>query len=145
MIEKAKAKDLEELTTLIARYTETCPLQLPPVSPSKITKAFQRCLDSGVIYKAMRKDRAVGILALYEGEFWYSHSKFVADMAFFVEPSSRASRFASHLLKAAQEYATMRDLPLLMGVTHGGDVLRKDLFYSRHGMNRIGGIYARGM
>lgn len=145
MIQKAKVGDLEELTSLILKYAETCPLQLPPGSPSKIRGSFQRCLDSGIIFKALRKDRAVGILALYEGEFWYSTSKFVADMAFFVEPSSRASRFASSLLKAGQEYATMRNLPLLMGVTHGGDVLRKDLFYTRHGMTRIGGIYARGM
>lgn len=145
MIEKARARDLPELARLISTYTESCPLKLPPVSLPKIEKAFARCLDSGIIFKAVRKERPVGILALHEGEFWYSHSRVISDMAYFVEPSSRASRYGAHLLKAGQEYATMRGLPLLMGVTHGGDVMRKDLFYTRHGMDRIGGIYARGM
>ena len=145
MISKAKECDLQELSILIFKYTETCPLRLPTPSLKKVIHAFQKCLDTGVIFKAERKERIVGLLALYEGEFWYSHSKFLADMAYFVEPSSRSSRFASHLLKSAKEYATMRDLPLLMGVTHGGDVARKDHFYARHGMDRIGGIYCRGM
>ena len=145
MIEKARVRDLPELARLLSTFAESCPLKLPPASLPKIERALARCLDSGIVFEAMRKERPVGILALQEGEFWYSHSRFIGDLAYFVEPSSRASRHAAHLLKAGQEYATMRGLPLLMGVAHGGDVMRKDLFYTRHGMDRIGGIYARGM
>jgi hypothetical protein len=38
----------------------------------------------------------------------------------------------------------MRELPLLMAVVHGEDVVRKDAFYERHGFTRVGGVYSRG-
>jgi hypothetical protein len=37
----------------------------------------------------------------------------------------------------------MRGLPLLMAVVHGEDVARKDNFYERHGLARVGGVYLR--
>lgn len=92
----------------------------------------------------IKGDKLCGVLALQEGEHWYSHSKFLGDLAFYVTPSARASRIASHLLRAAIDYATMRGLPLLMAVVNGEDVERKDKFYQRHGLVRVGGVYNRG-
>ena len=89
------------------------------------------------------KGEPVGILALTEGTHWYSNEKFLGDLVFYVAPSSRTSRIASHLLRSATQYATMRGLPLLMAVVHGEDVARKDNFYERHGLARVGGVYLR--
>lgn len=144
MIEKASPKDIPDLVELILKFPLSTPLDFPKPSPTKIAKTLQACLDSGVIFMATRA-RPRGVLALREGEFWFAHSRFLGDQIYFVEPGARASNFAKHLLRHAQDYATLRGLPLLMGVTHGGDVVRKDNFFTRAGMTRIGGIYSRGI
>ena len=143
MIEIAKERDIPEMGTLLLEMHHTSPMLLPPVAPHKVEAALRQCLREGRVFVA-RRGRIVGILALQAVEQWYSHEKFLGDLVFYVSPSSRVSRVASKLLRAATEYATMRELPLLMAVVHGEDVERKDQFYVRHGFSRVGGVYSRG-
>lgn len=116
---------------------------LPPINPRKLLSSLLQCHREGRIFLGYRKE-LVGVLALQETTHWYSDHPFLADLVFFVKPSQRVSRVASHLLRAATEYATMRGIPLMMAVVHGEDVVRKDHFYARHGFQRVGGVYTRG-
>lgn len=144
MIEVAKEGDIPSLVPLLKQMHETAPSPLPPLAPHKVLRALRDCISGGRIFM-VRKGEPVGILALTEGTHWYSNEKFLGDLVFYVAPSSRTSRIASHLLRSATQYATMRGLPLLMAVVHGEDVQRKDNFYARHGFSRIGGVYSRGL
>lgn len=144
MIVVAKEKDIPAIGELLVQMHASVPLNLPPIAPHKVEAALRQCLQTGRIFLGYKGGKLGGILGIREGEPWYSHGKFLADLVFFVAPSSRASRIASHLLRAATEYATMRGLPLLMAVANGEDVERKDKFYARHGFVRIGGVYNRG-
>ena len=102
-------------------------------------------MQKGRIFLGYRGERLGGILAVQEEEHWFSHGKFLGDLVFYVAPCARVTRIASHLLRSAVEYATMRGLPLLTAVVNGEDVERKDKFYARHGFTRIGGVYSRGL
>lgn len=144
MIVAAKEGDIPAIGALLMQMHRTSPMQLPLVAPHKVEGALHDCLAEGRIFVAHKGDRLVGVLALQEVEHWYSHGKFIGDLVFYVDAGARTSRVASHLLRAAAEYATMRGLPLLMAVVHGEDVVRKDNFYERHGFARVGGVYSRG-
>lgn len=144
MIEAAKERDIPAIGALLMQMHQTSPLPLPPVAPHKVEASLRECLRHGKIFIATRESKVLGVLALQEGEHWYSTGRFLADLCFYVEAGSRTSRIASHLLRAASEYANIRGLPLLMAVVHGEDVVRKDNFYARHKFQRIGGVYCRG-
>jgi GNAT superfamily N-acetyltransferase len=144
MIRVAKEGDIPAIGALLVEMHAGAPVGLPPIAPHKVEAALGDCLQGGRIFLALKGDRLAGVLALQEGEHWYSHGKFLGDLVFYVAPCARTSRIASHLLRAALEYATMRELPLLMAVVHGEDVVRKDAFYERHGFTRVGGVYSRG-
>lgn len=145
MITVAKEGDIPHIGMLIVHMHASIPMRLPPIAPHKVEAALRKCLQHGRIFLGYKEDKLCGVLALQEGEHWYSHGKFLGDLAFYVVSSARASRIASHLLRAATDYATMRGLPLLMAVVNGEDVERKDKFYQRHGLVRIGGVYNRGL
>jgi len=144
MIRVAKEGDIPAMGTLLVQMHHEVPVGLPPVAPHKVEAALRGCIQGGRIFLAHKGERLVGILALQEGEHWYSHGKFLGDLVFYVAPCARTSRIASGLLRSAVEYATMRKLPLLMAVVHGEDVARKDDFYARQGFDRVGGVYSRG-
>lgn len=144
MIEVAKEKDIPAIGTLLVQMHASIPMDLPPIAPHKVEAALRQCMQVGRIFLGYKGDKLGGVLAVQEGEHWYSHGKFLGDLVFYVAPCARASRIASHLLRAAVGYATMRGLPLLMAVVNGEDVERKDKFYARHGFSRIGGVYNRG-
>ena len=140
----AEEKDIPAIGSLLVGMHHNTPMKLPPISPYKVEKALKACMDHGRIFLGHRGDRLVGILALQEGEHWYSHGKFLGDLVFYVEESARTPWMAPRLLRSGMEYAKMRGLPLLMAVVHGEDVVRKDNFYQRHGFERVGGVYSRG-
>lgn len=144
MIVAAKEKDIPAMGGLLVEMHASIPMKLPPIAPHKVEAALRHCMQNGRIFLGYKKEKLAGILGIQEGEHWYSHGKFLADLVFFVSPGARSSRIASHLLRAASEYATIRGLPLLMAVVNGEDVERKDWFYARHGFQRIGGVYHRG-
>jgi GNAT superfamily N-acetyltransferase len=144
MIVAAKEKDIPAMGALLVQMHHGVPLHLPPIAPHKVEAALRHCMQKGRIFLGYKGEKLGGILGVQEGEHWFSHGRFLADLVFYVAPCARASRIASHLLRAASEYATMRGLPLLMAVVNGEDVERKDKFYARHGFTRIGGVYNRG-
>lgn len=144
MIVVAKEKDIPAIGGLLVEMHASVPLNLPPIAPRKVEAALRHCMHNGRVFLGYKGEKLGGVLGIQEGEPWYSHGRFLADLVFFVAPSSRASRIASRLLRAASDYANMRGLPLLMAVVNGEDVERKDKFYARHGFTRIGGVYNRG-
>ena len=140
----AKEGDIPDICSLLVEMHQDVPLRLPPLAPHKVVAALKNCLDTGRIFLGYKGGKLVGVLAVHDGEHWFSNEKFLGDLVFFVSPRGRTSRVASLLLRNATEYATMRGLPLLMAVVNGEDVERKDKFYARHGFTRIGGVYNRG-
>ena len=144
MIVVAKEKDIPDICSLLVEMHQSVPLKLPPLAPRKVVAALCHCMQNGRVFLGYKGEKLGGVLGVQEGEHWFSHGKFLADLVFFVSPGARASRIASLLLRSATEYATMRGLPLLMAVVNGEDVERKDKFYARHGFTRIGGVYNRG-
>jgi len=145
MIRVAKEADIPAMGTLLVQMHHEVPLEFPPIAPHKVEAALRGCMQKGRIFLGYRGERLGGILAVQEEEHWFSHGKFLGDLVFYVAPCARATRIASHLLRSAVEYATMRGLPLLTAVVNGEDVERKDKFYARHGFTRIGGVYSRGL
>jgi hypothetical protein len=134
--------DIPHILPLLQEMHETSPLKLPPLSLPKVEATLRNCLRDGVVFLAPRYE---GILALRHCAFWYSDATFLADQVFYVSVHHRKSRHALRLLCAAKAYAKMRNLPLLMATSHGGDVERKNNFYQRSGMRLIGGVFERGL
>lgn len=142
MLMKASDADIPRLLPLLKEMHGSSPLRLPPLDLSRVEQTLRDCLSRGIIF--ITQD-AKGILALRKCVFWYSNAEFLADQVFYVSIHHRKSRYASRLLRAAQDYATLVQLPLFLATSHGGDVERKNHFYQRSGMRLIGGIFERGL
>lgn len=140
MIRRAVIADIPDILTLLAEMHKGAPIPLPPMSILKTGNAIEAAINGDVVFVS---DPIDGILALRKCTYWYSNHHFLADLVFFVRPSARKSQGAA-LLRAAQHYAKIENLPLLMAVSYGEDVARKDSFFTRKGMTRIGGVYQRG-
>jgi GNAT superfamily N-acetyltransferase len=112
-------------------------LKLPAVDHTKVLES----LINSVVFAVEDK----GIIALQEGEHWFSREKFIGDLVFYVDSDFRHMPIAVKLLREAQNYAKIRDLPLMLAVVDGNDIERKDAFYIRMGFQNAGGIYIWNM
>lgn len=141
MIRPAKLTDLPRLCELAVNMHDESPFPLPPINADKLIKGLMR--STVIVWEV--NDTIGGFIALQEGEFWYSDERFVADLLFYVHPDHRKSKAGLSLLKAAQQYARIKELPLFMAPVNGVDVDRKDALYKRLGMRKLGGTYAYGL
>lgn len=140
MIRQAKLEDLPRICDLVVAMHGESPFPLPPLDADKVIREMMKAAvyvwDTGTVG---------GMVALEEGEFWYSQERFVADKILYVHPDFRKSRAASELVEVAKEYARMKKLPLFMSPNNGADVERKHSFFERKGMRHLGGVYSYGV
>jgi hypothetical protein len=76
--------------------------------------------------------------------WWWTGTRFVTDMVFFLSERARASTLARDLLAAGERYAAGQGLPLLIGVLSGEDLARKADWFGRRGYRALGGLYLKG-
>ena len=133
---------LGQLLPLLHKMHEESGLKLPAIDDAKVLKSLASC---DVIFVAEDEGRYAGLIALAEGEHWFSKSRFMGDLVFYVDSDWRHMQIAVKLLQSAQNCAKMKGLPLMLAVVDGNDVERKDAFYRRRGFKNAGGIYVWNM
>jgi GNAT superfamily N-acetyltransferase len=141
MIRPAKLTDLPRLCELAVMMHDESPFPLPPIDADKLIVALMKA--TVVVWE--QNEKVGGFIALQEGTFWYSQERFIADLLFFVQPEFRKSTAGRDLIRAAQTYAKIKELPLFMAPVNGVDVDRKDALYKRLGMRKLGGTYSYGL
>lgn len=97
------------------------------------------------LYLGLLEGEIVGCLGLRHSVLWWTGTPYVCDQPFFVAERARTSTLARDLLAAGERYAAEQGLPLIVTVSSGTDVDRKDLWFRRKGFRVLGGLYAKGV
>lgn len=138
--------DASAILALLMEMHRTADINLPPINGAKAISRISRCIQDGAAYVAEDAEGAlIGSVGGEIGSDWYSDQPFLVDAWFYVRPAARSSRAAFSLLRSFRAAARDAGLPLRMGVFNGGDVERKDKFFSRAGLRRVGGYFVEGM
>jgi hypothetical protein len=141
------SRDVTDLLRLLMDMHATSGLDLPPLNMTKVLQSVWACEQTGVVFVAEKEtDGAiVGALGIVEQAHWFSVDTFLADRFYYVRQGDRTSAAAVGLLNAAKKYASILQKPLSVSVWNGEDVARKDAFFERKGLRRVGGIYLTGL
>lgn len=129
------------LSLMIDRFHHEYRDWFPPTNPERMFRYIAHHVTNGASFVAERDGVIVGATCGAPVHYWFSDERYVSEGYFYVVPEARPSRAAVLLLRALQGYADNLGIPLKIGVTSGNDLDRKDRFFERHGMTRIGGMY----
>lgn len=142
-IKIAKMPQLREIVDfLIGRFHASYADVLPPVEFGKVVLHIGKHINDGVVFVARDDDGALcGVIAGMVTEPWFSGAKHVSEGVFFVDQTARGTGVGADLLCHLKHWAQEKGLPLMCGVTTGDDLERKDRFFERNGLVKIGGIY----
>jgi GNAT superfamily N-acetyltransferase len=132
----------EVVDYLIGKFHASYASVLPPVEFSKVVLYIGKHLNDGVVFTARNdKGELIGVIAGMVSSPWFSAKKHVSEGVFFVSPEARGTGVAADLLRHLKVWAADKNMALMCGVTTGDDLERKDQFFDRNGLVRIGGIY----
>jgi len=146
LIVRATVSDLDDVYEFLSKnfYPEHDFPGETGLSEEKARDYMFRYLQGGVVFNALQNGKIVGSISLGEASLWWSEDRYLGDGWFYVLPKARKSRVAIRLINEAFRYGEERGLPVVIGIWNADDIDRKDKFFIRKGMKRIGAWYMKG-
>ena len=141
MIRLATVEDLSEIYMMLnVMHSETIE-GTSPIDSEKLTSAINNALHKGVVIVFDINGKIAGSIAGMETSDWWSSEKYLADMWFFVYKEHRRSNIAAKLIKSFMRVAKEAQFKIKLGHVYSGDGERKDKFYERLGLSKVGSLY----
>ena len=141
MIRLATVEDLSEIYMMLnVMHSETIQ-GTSPIDSEKLTSAINNALHKGVVIVFDVNGKIAGSIAGVETSDWWSKEKYLADMWFFVYKEHRRSNIAAKLIKSFMRVAKEAQFKIKLGHVYSGDGERKDKFYERLGLSKVGSLY----
>jgi len=141
MIRMAKAEDFSEIYMMLKVMHSGTIRGTSPVDPETLKSAIKNALNKGVILIFELNGKIAGSIAGMETSDWWSKEKYLADMWFFVYQEHRKSNIAVQLIKSFMQLAQIANIKIKLGHVYSGDGERKDKFYERLGLSKVGSLY----
>jgi len=141
MITKATLNDIYPQYKVLREVEDWFAYQKKEHNAEKTIDQLSLCADQGLNFIAKEKGQIVGMLILCYDSLWFSDSRHLVNLLYYVDDNHRKSSLAIRLLEAGKKRAAELGLPLHMSVTYGTDVERKEKFFLRNGFDKIGGNY----
>jgi hypothetical protein len=141
MLRLATVEDISELYMMLqVMHSETIN-GTSPIDSEKLTSAINNALHRGVVVVAEIDNKIAGSIGGMETSDWWSSEKYLADLFFFVYKEHRQSKAAIKLVKSFLEIGRDANIKVKLGHVYSGDIDRKDNFYERLGMAKVGSLY----
>tara|TARA_R110001592_G_scaffold127259_1_gene338900 strand:+ start:1414 stop:1848 length:435 start_codon:yes stop_codon:yes gene_type:complete len=141
MLRMATVQDLSELYVMLhVMHSETID-GTSPIDSEKLISAINTALHKGIVLVFEIDDKIVGSIGGLENSDWWSDKKYLSDLWFFVYKQHRKSNIAVKLIKKFMQIGKKHNINTKLGHVYTGDSERKDKFYERLGLSKVGSLY----
>ena len=141
MMRLATVEDLSELYMMLHVMHSDTIKGTSPIDSEKLTSAISHALHKGIVIVFEIDNKIVGSIGGVESSDWWSSEKYLSDMWFFVYKEHRKSSIAVKLIKTFMKVAKKSKSKIKVGHVYSGDGERKDNFYERLGLSKVGSLY----
>ena len=141
MLRLATVEDISEIYMMLMVMHSGTVDGTSPVDSEKLTAAIYTTLHKGIVIVFDVDGKIAGSIAGLEGSDWWSSKKYLFDMWFFVYKEHRKSNIAVKLIKSFMQVAKKSEFKVKLGHVYSGDGERKDNFYERLGLCKVGSMY----
>ena len=141
MLRLATVEDISEIYMMLMVMHSGTVDGTSPVDSEKLTAAINTTLHKGIVIVFDVDGKIAGSIAGLEGSDWWSSKKYLFDMWFFVYKKHKKSNIAVKLIKSFMQVAKKSEFKVKLGHVYSGDGERKDNFYERLGLCKVGSMY----
>jgi GNAT superfamily N-acetyltransferase len=141
MLRLATVEDISEIYMMLMVMHSGTVDGTSPVDSEKLTAAINNTLHKGIVIVFEVDGKIAGSIAGLETSDWWSNDKYLADMWFFVYKEHRKSNIAVKLVKSFMQVAKKSKFKVKLGHVYSGDGDRKDKFFERFGLSKVGSLY----
>lgn len=107
----------------------------------KVYETQNGVIESGLCIVIERDGRIVASAGLMEAAPWYSAGQVLGDFWFYILPGFRGAGVFSELMRACQQVADDKGLPLILSVSSEERAAAKVRLFGQYGMKQFGGSF----
>ena len=141
MIRRANVLDISAIIFMLNQMHKETEVEVPKINTQKLINKINELLHRGVILVAIENNKLVGSIGGITVTDWWSDEPYLSDAWFYVSPDFRKSTFAKNLCMDFIKVAKDAKMKVRLGHVFSGDLDRKDKFYERLGLVKVGSTY----
>ena len=141
MIRRANVLDISALIFMLNEMHKQTEVEVPKINTHKLIERVNELLHQGVVLVALEGNKIVGSIGGKVTTDWWADEKYLSDLWFYVYPEHRKSTYAKNLCIDFIKIAKDAKLKTRLGHIFSGDLDRKDKFFSKLGMKKVGSTY----
>jgi len=141
MIRRANVLDTSALIYMLNQMHKETEVEVPKINTHKLIGKINDLLHKGLILVAVKDNNIVGSIAGMAVNDWWSDEMYMSDAWFYVFPNERKSTIAKNLCIDFIKITKEAKLKVRLGHVFSGDLERKDNFYSKLGLVKVGSTY----
>jgi|TARA_R110002020_G_scaffold102221_2_gene240240 N-acetylglutamate synthase-like GNAT family acetyltransferase len=138
-IRRASIFDFSHICALLANMHEEAEIELPVIDSEKFSGTVLKTINEGIVLIAVEEGHMIGSIGGVQSSEWWSKEPLLGDVWFYVEPQSRATQAAINLVK--EFISSGKGMKIKLGHIYSGDLDRKDNFFERLGLKKVGTSY----
>ena len=141
MIRRANVLDISAIIFMLNEMHKETKVEVPKINTHKLINKINELLHKGLVLVAIEDNKIVGSIAGMSVNDWWSDEMFISDAWFYEFPEHRKSPYAKNLCIDFIKIAKEAKLKVRLGHVFSGDLERKDKFYERLGLVKVGSTY----
>jgi hypothetical protein len=141
MIRRANVLDISAIIFMLNSMHKETIVDVPKIHTHKLVNKVNELLHTGIVLVEVNNNKIVGSIAGMKVTDWWSDESYIADAWFYVFPEERKSSIAKNLCKDFIKIAKEAKLKVRLGHIFSGDIDRKDKFYEKLDLVKVGSTY----
>lgn len=141
MIRRANVLDISAIIFMLNEMHKETEVEVPKIHTHKLVSKINELLHTGLVLVAVKDNKIIGSIAGMSVSDWWSDEMHISDAWFYVFPDERKSTIAKRLCTDFINIAKEAKLKVRLGHIFSGDIERKDNFYEKLGLVKVGSTY----
>ena len=141
----ATKDNIVDLQKFVKQMTEEADMVFPALNLMKASKYGLKMINDGTVIVLIHDKEIVGSVCGAIVEWWFSDTKYLTEMGFWINKEHRTPETASMLLKAFKAIADKKLMACMLNTLDGRDIPARDKLFANHDFRRVGFKYGYGV
>ena len=140
-VRRAVQTDITALYAMLKEMHKNAEIEVAPINDYKLLSTINEVIHKGLVLVSYKENEITGSIAGMSTSDWWSTDPIFSDLWYYVSPLHRKSKVALILIKSFIKIAKDANLKIRLGHIYSGDIKRKDNFYEKLGLVKVGSTY----
>ena len=141
----ASKDNIVDLQKFVQQMTEEADMVFPPLNLTKASKYGLKMINDGTVLILIHDKKIVGSVCGAVVEWWFSDTKYLTEMGFWINKEHRNLETASMLLNAFKAIADKKLMACMLNTLDGKEIPARDKLFAEHDFRRVGFKYGYGV